>query len=417
MTRPKSRAILAASLTFIALLAGILAAPVSAAPPAAGAAPPVSETWRPTGNMLVPREGGGVGNGTQAVVLPGGKVLMAGGYNTESTMGVFTFASSANYLADAETYDPATGTWTVTSSMSQTRFAPAMALMGNGKVLVAGGYGGGFGQGVFRNSAEIYDPATRRWTPTTSMRDCRLQATTTVLNSGKILVVGGTGCTGGSQNTAEIYDPATASWSVTANMANPRAAHSATLLADGRVLVVGGRSTNGVVDTIWNSAEIFNPVGGTWTNVGFLNTGRSFHTSGRLPNGKVLVAGGYCQNQTAVGPSPSLASGCVTDTAELFDPATGTWSSVQSLSVKRVFAAATMLPSGKFLVAGGSGLRSAETFDQTTNMWSVVGQMGNVHDDAPLIPLGTGDILIAGGFRATGMTDYRATRASELYRP
>ena len=91
-------------------------------------------------------------------------------------------------------------------------------------------------------------------------------------------------------------------------MSTARDAHTATLLPNGKVLVAGGyNSTSGYL----SSAELYDPASGTWTATGSLSTARGYHTATLLPNGKVLVAGGY--NST----SGYLSS------AELYDPATG----------------------------------------------------------------------------------------------
>ena len=110
------------------------------------------------------------------------------------------------------------------------------------------------------------------------------------------------------------------------------------MLPDGKVLVAGGK---GIRDRFLTSAELYDPASGTWTTTGSLAEKRGFHTATLLPDGKVLVAGGL------IYPYISLAS------AELYDSATGTWSSTSSLANARGDHTATLLPNGKVLVAGG----------------------------------------------------------------
>jgi len=122
--------------------------------------------------------------------------------------------------------------------MGQARSNHAATLLNTGKVLVAGGVGpfcAGCNSGM---TAELFDPATGTWSPTGSMSIFRSQHTATLLSNGKVLVAGGNGA------TAEVYDPATGTFSPSGSMTTTRANHTATLLPDGRVLVSGGQSTS-----------------------------------------------------------------------------------------------------------------------------------------------------------------------------
>jgi len=158
-----------------------------------------------------------------------------------------------------------------------------------------------------------------------------------LLSSGKVLVAGG------RDNffqiaSAELYNPMTGTWSEARSLATARDSHTATLLPNGEVLVAGGFGGNA-------SAELYDPATGTWTATGSLITARGGHTATLLPNGKVLAAAGFSVNY----PYPCLSS------AELYDPATGTWATANNLAHVRSGHTATLLPNGNVLVAGGFG--------------------------------------------------------------
>src|SRR5438094_6895183 len=210
----------------------------------------VYPSWSYTGNINNVR----VSHTT--TLLPNGKVLIAGGFG-------FDCPPSCGYLSSAELYDPATGTWSLTGSLSRTRAYHTATLLSNGKVLVAGGV-------VNENvgtiqTAELYDPVTGIWSRTGNLNRLRYGHTATLLPNGKVLVAGGYS----AGNSAELYDPVTGTWSMTGNLNAPRGGHTATPLSDGRVLIVGGADCSLSEDcTLLDSSELYDPATGMWSNTG-----------------------------------------------------------------------------------------------------------------------------------------------------
>ena len=126
--------------------------------------------------------------------------------------------------------------------------------------------------------------------------------------------------------SAELYDPATGTWRSTAPMPAARSIHTATLLPNGTVLVVGGQDTSAPGLPPYETALIYDPVTEQWTATGSMTVGRVFHTATLLSTGKVLVAGGSTPT------TPECPSGCITSSAELYDPSTGVWTATGAMS-------------------------------------------------------------------------------------
>ncbi|HEX8845827.1 MAG TPA: kelch repeat-containing protein [Pyrinomonadaceae bacterium] len=199
------------------------------------------------------------------------------------------------------------------------------------------------------------------------------------------------------------------SWSFTGSLNTPRYGHTATLLPNGKVLVAGGGGgyTAEGGYSITNTAELYDPATGTWSVTGSLNVLRWFHTATLLPNGQVLVVGGIVDN------SP-------TNTAELYDPATGTWRLTGNLNAPRAWHTATLLQNGKVLVAGGStGYYSitdtTELYDPATGAWSAAETLHTTRFLHTATLLQDGKVLVAGGC-FDGDCDI-ALNSAELYDP
>ncbi|WP_395848862.1 Kelch repeat-containing protein [Cystobacter fuscus] len=260
-----------------------------------------------------------------ATLLLDGQVLIVGAGGSER-----------NRSISAALYNSAVGVWTTTGNMLTPRFHHTATLLKNGQVLITGGTEGEHSRAPL-NLAEVYNPATDTWTPTSSMREARRNHTATLLSDGKVLIAGGT--VGGEPlGSAEIYDPDTGTWSPVGAMTVARAYHSATLLPDGRVLVTGGGGTDRGSSA---STELFTPAHGTWATAASMTQPRRKHSATLLSMGKVLVAGGLHELtgiQTA---------------AEAYDPTSDTWSSAGNMKIDRYQHTATLLSNGQMLVAGG----------------------------------------------------------------
>jgi uncharacterized delta-60 repeat protein len=328
-------------------------------------------------------------NSHTATLLANGKVLMAGGnYALDHEF----------YLNTSALYDPGDGSFTDSAgSMAMYRSGHTATLLGDGKVLVAGGYGGGeWANPPNKNptglsSAEIYNPADDTWTSAGDfVTGAHYLHTATLLPNGKVLVAGG--ISGASpQPSADLYDPAAGAWTATGSLNTPRYGHTATLLPRGKVLVAGGFNNS---DWYIAGAELYDPATGAWTTTGGLFTGRVRHTATLMPDGRVLVAGGD-------GNSGSMNS------AEIYDPATGAWTAAGALATARNGHTATLMPSGKVLVAGGEGnsgpLNNSEFFYPEI-LWCSENFGGPYDIDIPISPLAPTDRLFVNGFGFRGIS-------------
>jgi hypothetical protein len=323
-----------------------------------------SGTWAATGSLNIPR------TGHTATLLATGQVLVVGGQDL-----------SHNFLTSAELYNSATGNWTATGSTATPRLDHSATLLPNGEVLVAGGYLGlnSQYQPVYTATAELYNPSTGSWKSTGSMTVPRAFAGAALLPNGEVLMAGGSNANGSSNTTAELYNPSTGTW--TATSSGPTSHDSpATLLLSGKVLVADGSTGN-----------LYDPSTGQWTSPSTLYyTGSTSTSAALLSNGDVLLYGnkfscysgqfynpstntwartrGQCYNNVSFGPLVLLGTGKVllagdlitysgrtsaTTRCALYDPSTNTWTATGSL-LQATRRTATMLPDGKVLSVGGS---------------------------------------------------------------
>ncbi len=259
--------------------------------------------------------------------------------------------------------------------------------------------GGGVGA-VPLATAQIYHPDTNRWSATGSLQQARRGHAAVRLPDGRVLVAGGIA---GDDvlASAEIYDPETGRWERTGSMATARLGLTLTTLRDGRVLATGGTSGGRGVQPL-ATAEIYDPATGTWTRTGPMTVPRFDHTATLLPDGRVLLAGGLG------------ASGAPQASTAIYDPAADAFLYAGRMREARSNHAASLLPTGAVLVAGGRGgpdgtvtIAGAEIFGPDEEGWSSVAPLSRSREGASATTLVDGRVLVAGG-----QTVHRGVRTS-----
>lgn len=263
-----------------------------------------------TGKLQSPR-----GWGAMAVRLANGKVLIAGGSNGSCV---------SCYLATAELYDPARGTFSATGSMSAARVGARASPLPNGDALIIGGAETVAGAAA---TAEVYHAASGTFSAAGRMH-IPDPSQALVLKDKRVLVIGASG--------SELYDPATGQFSATGKMSVPRTKFGAALLSDGRVLIVGGQ-VGGAWGARVASTQVYDPVSGRFSDGPELNLKRFKLAKAVVPlgDGTILVAGGA-------------------DQPEIYDPASGRFHLAGGAKLDGfLFSTATCLANGEVLLAGG----------------------------------------------------------------
>ncbi|MDQ2949340.1 MAG: kelch motif-containing protein, partial [Acidobacteriota bacterium] len=301
------------------------------------------------------------------------------------------WVAAAAYGSTALAQSP--GTFTATGKMTRARSAHTATLLPNGKVLLSGGFGAlGFGEAT----AELYDPSTGAFAATGNMTT-RGWHTATLLADGRVLIVGGFGGVDGigkgSLPIAELYDTSTGTFTTTGATITALTYHTATLLRDGRVLIAGPAA-----------AELYDPVSGAFTATGAYSVPGTINptTATLLSDGKVLLTG-----------SDARFSGGWT---EMYDPSSGTFSSIGSIKGWYNENTATLLMNGKVLVAGSDEYpfpAEAEVYDPLTGTSSRIENMTAPHEGSAAVLLPDGTVLITGSQLGGGGADSSA----ELYHP
>ncbi len=275
---------------------------------------PATGKFQTTGEMNVARVG------AVAVLLQSGKVLIAGGWIGHGA------------TDEAELYDPSTGRFTPIGKMTVRRGRPSATLLGNGDVLITGGADHDTPGGIA--SAEIFHAHSLRFDAVSPMQYPRIAHTATLLRDGRVLIAGGRGDS--VTASAELYDPHTKRFIPTGNLLVARYKHTAGLLPDGRVLIAGGSDERDWHGTL-SSAEIYDPRSGIFAAAASLNDSRFKlpETAVQVGAGELLIAGGNKQ-------------------VEIYDSHAGKFLVASGqLSDDWHFLSETRLKDGRVLLAGG----------------------------------------------------------------
>jgi len=271
-------------------------------------------------------------NFASATLLPNGRVLIAGGYNT--VWGTLDTAEVYDAGKDAFALLP------VHLSTARELFT-ATALM-DGRVLLVGGFNTQIGR--TQAACEVFDPVAQTFRATGALAQDRFGQAAVRLSDGRVLIVGGShwfvGQPGAERASAEIYDPQTGRFHTAAGkMAVPRDRPTASLLPDGTVLIAGGQ--NDAVGP--HQCEIFDPRTEQFTTIAtHLTTARMAHSAVALPDGRVLLAGGWCSDIKAT-----------TGSVEIYDPAAQSFTTAPALPQSGHDLALLAFPDGQVLAAGG----------------------------------------------------------------
>ncbi len=317
-----------------------------------------------------------------ATLLEDGTVLIAGGIN----------GRPSEVLDSSEIFDPARGVFLASGTMTIARQQAVAARLSDGRVLIAGGFAKSptpFSMGLVHglqaansplDSAEIYDPKSRTFSSIGSIGFTYIPRSATLLSDGNVLLM--------DDDSAKVFNPAVGIFAAAAKPLTTRHGNTAVRLSDGRVLIACG----GAGPEAWKSAEIYDPKSNSFARTGdTLEPLFSCHAT-LLSDGKVLLVG-YSGDHNE------------TKEAEIYDPTAGTFSSAGKLLFDLAEPVPSRLNDGRVLVTSiafpfyplrKDGL-TAELYDPSTHVFKAIGAVPPDRSEYAATTLPDGAVLIAGG--------------------
>lgn len=301
-------------------------------------------------------------------------------------------------------------------------YAHTANLLDDGRVaLIGGSVEDVVGNDLFRNQIQVFDPQNEQFSVQISVMSIERAAhTSTKLSDGRILIAGGANGGGGVEKVTEIWDPTNDSIVQVADLAQERTYHTATLLNDGRVMVAGGLGIYDFSDIITglNSArksiEIFDPNTNSWSTGPEMPKGRVGHQASLLNDGRVLITGGLEVGSVFGIPTPELSNDC-----RIYDPVTNTLSAAAPFSGQRALHTQVVLPDGRVLMNGGfdgnllllsfSPLASSRVYNPSTNAWTNVGNMSTARGLHALVNRPGGGVAAIGGVSTLDLLEFQGT--------
>jgi Galactose oxidase, central domain/Kelch motif len=287
------------------------------------------------------------------VGLPDGRALLTGGAAGED---VGWSANSSTYV-----FDPATRAWLRSGLLNTARTLTAAAVLPDGRVLVAGGmFMDRAADDATRvlDTAELWDPGSGAWSRTGPLAQARFSAAAVTLADGRVLIVGGPASRESDPIplfSAEVYDPASDRWTSAGALATARRGFALVPLPDGGALVAGGFGAVGTAAlTRLSTVERFDPVANTWSRAGDLLFPVAGAIAVPLTDGRVLLAGGSTREPEPIDADAGTYATGLTAKAMLFDSQTGTWTETTPMPNPRAGASAVLLADGSAVIVGGS---------------------------------------------------------------